>query len=62
MAAHLQRAQANFLETFAIFVTCIFLVDATQAGGDFNRWGSGIYLGSRIAFLPLGAAVVLKFF
>lgn len=53
VAARLARAQANFMETFPLFAACIFLVYATNSSGALSWWGSAIYLGGRILFLPL---------
>ena len=52
-AARLQRAHANFNETFPLFLAAIFLVDVTDAFGTLSLVGSALYLGGRIAFLPL---------
>ena len=58
VAGRLSRAHANFLETFPIFLACIFMVHATQSAGELTKWGSAIYLVGRILFLPLYAAGV----
>lgn len=55
VAGRLQRAQRNFLETFAIFATCVLVVHLTDAYGSFSYWGSILYLGGRVLFLPLYA-------
>ena len=55
IAARLSRAQANFNETFPIFIACVFIVYATDASGDLSKWGCGLYLSGRIVFLPLYA-------
>ena len=56
MAGRLHRAQTNFLETFPLFLACIFLVHVTGAYGPLSRWGAGLYLAGRMAYLPLYAA------
>lgn len=58
MAGRLQRAQANFLESFPIFVAFVFLLDATQSMDWLSQWGCGIYLAGRMIYLPLYAAGV----
>lgn len=58
VAGRLQRAQANFLESFPIFVAFVFLLDATDAMDWLSLWGSGIYLAGRVIYLPLYAAGV----
>jgi len=55
VAGRLHRAQNNFLETFSIFTVCILLVHLTNAYGSLSHWGSIIYLGGRVLFLPLYA-------
>jgi uncharacterized MAPEG superfamily protein len=55
VAGRLHRAQANFMETFPIFLVCVFIVHATHSGGDLSRWGCVLYLVGRCLFLPLYA-------
>jgi uncharacterized MAPEG superfamily protein len=56
LAGRLQRAQANFLETFPIFIAFVFLLDATQSMDTLSQWGCCIYLAGRVLYLPLYAA------
>tara|TARA_R110000868_G_scaffold4419_5_gene27774 strand:- start:4463 stop:4852 length:390 start_codon:yes stop_codon:yes gene_type:complete len=58
VAARLDRAQRNFNETFPIFVAAVLMVVVLQKAGESSYWGSLIYLGGRILFLPLYAAGV----
>jgi len=58
IAGRMHRALQNFLETFAIFATCVVIVHLTDASGSFSHWGSIMYLAGRILFLPLYAAGV----
>lgn len=58
VAGRLYRAQQNFLETFAIFATCVVIVHLSNASGPFSYWGCILYLVGRILFLPLYAAGV----
>ena len=55
LAGRLQRAQANFMETFAIFAVFVILVHITNVYGPLSYWGSVLYLAGRILFLPLYA-------
>ena len=56
VAGRLARAQANFMETFPIFATCILVVELTGTQGNLSWWGAALYLAGRIVFLPLYAA------
>lgn len=56
VAARLDRAQRNFLETFAIFATAVLLLEQLgRTGGWLSVWGCLIYLGCRTLYLPLYA-------
>jgi uncharacterized MAPEG superfamily protein len=55
IAARLYRANANFLETFPYFAACILIVRVTDVSGSLSQIGCGLYLGGRLAFLPLYA-------
>lgn len=57
LAARLDRAQRNFLETFAIFAAAVLMLGALdRTGGWLSEAGALIYLAGRIVFLPLYAA------
>ncbi|WP_162653024.1 MAPEG family protein [Lentilitoribacter sp. Alg239-R112] len=56
LAGRLKRAQSNFLETFPIFLTLIFVLHETQGFDEISKWGSLLYIAGRVAFLPLYAA------
>ena len=59
MAGRLDRAQRNFLETFAIFAAAVLLLTTLDRdGGWLSEVGAGLYLGGRVMFLPLYAAGV----
>lgn len=56
MAARLERAFANYRETFPLFlaaVVCVYL--AGKAGGPLSLWGSALYAIGRLVYLPLYA-------
>ncbi len=55
VAGRLLRAQTNFLETYAFFAALVILVHLTGSAGAFSAWGSLLYLGGRVLFLPLYA-------
>ena len=57
MAARLDRAQRNFLETFAIFAAAVLMLGMLdRTGGRLSEVGAVTYLVGRIVFLPLYAA------
>lgn len=58
VAGRLDRAQRNFLETFAVFVAAVLMVEHLDRAGPLSAWGSGLYLAGRVLFLPLYAAGV----
>jgi uncharacterized MAPEG superfamily protein len=59
VAGRLDRAQRNFLETFAIFAAAVLMLELLQRGGSWlSVYGSMMYLGGRALFLPLYAVGV----
>jgi uncharacterized MAPEG superfamily protein len=58
MAGRLNRASANFIETFPFFVAAVFIAHVANAHDWRTVWGSGLYLGARMLYLPLYAAGV----
>ncbi|MEO8113235.1 MAG: MAPEG family protein [Phenylobacterium sp.] len=57
VAARLDRAQRNFLETFAIFASAVLMLGVLgRTGGWLSEAGAAIYLAGRLLFLPLYAA------
>lgn len=59
LAARLDRAQRNFLETFAIFVAAVLMLHGLDRTGTWlSEAGALMYLGGRVVFLPLYAAGV----
>lgn len=59
LAGRLDRAQRNFLETFAIFAAAVLLLtQLDRTGGWLSHVGVLMYLGGRCLFLPLYAAGV----
>jgi len=59
VAGRLDRAQRNFLETFAIFAAAVLMLQALgRSGGWLSEAGAVVYLAGRCLFLPLYAAGV----
>jgi uncharacterized MAPEG superfamily protein len=56
VAARLDRAQRNFLETFAVFAAAVLMLDALgRSGGWLSVSGAVVYVLGRSLFLPLYA-------
>ena len=55
IAGRLQRASANYGETFPFFVAAILMADLAGAHDWRTVWGSALYLGARVIYLPLYA-------
>ena len=58
VAGRLARAQANFFETFPVFIAAVMLAGASGAvmNGDSSvTLGGWLWLGGRVAYLPLYA-------
>lgn len=59
MAARLQRAFWNFVETFPLFAAAVLAAAASQRlGQPLTVWGSAIYVVCRAAYVPLYASGV----
>jgi uncharacterized MAPEG superfamily protein len=59
VAGRLDRAQRNFLETFAIFAAAVLMLEVLgRTGGWLSVAGAAVYLAGRVLFLPLYAAGV----
>jgi uncharacterized MAPEG superfamily protein len=55
VAGRLDRAQRNFLETFAIFAAAVLLLSHLGQEDRLSALGSVLYVGGRVVFLPLYA-------
>lgn len=55
MAGRLARASANYSETFPFFAAAVLAVLATGTHSAWSEWGVILYLGGRLAYLPLYA-------
>ena len=58
LAGRLQRALDNFTETFPLFAAALLAAHVAGKTGDLTLWGAEVYLGARVAYLPLYAAGV----
>ncbi len=56
IAARLQRANRNFLETFPYFAVAVLIVHALGRESSTTALGAEIYLAGRVLYLPLYAA------
>jgi uncharacterized MAPEG superfamily protein len=56
--ARLERAYANFMETFPLFAVAVLTAHATSKLGPLTLWGSLIYVVARTLYVPLYAAGV----
>ena len=58
VAGRLERALANFLETFPVFVSAVLLVHLLGRESALSEWGAGLYFLARLVYLLLYAAGV----
>ncbi|MFL9582580.1 MAPEG family protein [Stenotrophomonas sp. AB1(2024)] len=56
LAARLQRAQANFLETFPFFAAAVLAVVLTQRQDGTTALAVQLYFWARLVYVPLYAA------
>ena len=55
VAGRLARASANFAETFPYFAALVLAVEISGHRDAFSYWGAALYVGARVAYLPLYA-------
>lgn len=53
VAGRLARALDNFGETFPLFAALAVAVVVAGNSGALSRWGAGLYVAGRVAYLPL---------
>jgi uncharacterized MAPEG superfamily protein len=53
LAGRLERALSNYLETFPLFVALVVTAELAGLHSRLTEWGSFLYLGARVAYLPL---------
>ena len=58
VAARLQRAFANFLETYPFFAAAILMVIVSDTRGGLSEAGAITYLAARVVYVPLYATGV----
>jgi uncharacterized MAPEG superfamily protein len=56
VAGRFARALGNFGETFPLFAAALLVAHISGKTGVLTLWGAGLYLGARVAYLPLYAA------
>lgn len=54
-AGRLERAAANFLETFPFFVAAVLIAHLAGRHNSLTYWGAQLYFWARVAYLPLYA-------
>jgi uncharacterized MAPEG superfamily protein len=55
LVGRLARAQANFFETFPVMVAAILIIHAAGLANGSTGWGAILWLGARVAYLPIYA-------
>ena len=56
LVGRMERAQANFFETFPIVAAAILMIEATHRTSATTMLGAMLWLGARVIYLPLYAA------
>jgi uncharacterized MAPEG superfamily protein len=56
IGGRLQRASANFLETFPFFVAVVLAAQLLQRHGQLTVLGAQLYFWARVAYVPAYAA------
>lgn len=60
LVGRLMRAQANYFETFPLFVAAVLIVFATSQTNSITALGAQTYLAARVIYLPLYAYGIAK--
>ena len=55
IAGRLDRALANFLETFPLFAAAVLIAHAAGRHDWMTIWGAQLYFWARVAYVPLYA-------
>ena len=58
LVGRLERAQANFFETFPIVIAAILAIEVAHLNNNTTTLGAMLWLGARALYLPLYAAGV----
>ena len=56
LTGRMQRAFANFKETFAFFAAAVLLVTILGRESELSAWGAQLYFWARLAYVPVYAA------
>ncbi|GAA5787127.1 membrane protein [Chitiniphilus shinanonensis] len=56
LGGRLQRAHANLMETFPLFVAAVLLVVVQERQGALSQWGCLLYFWARVLYVPLYAS------
>ncbi|HSV02518.1 MAG TPA: MAPEG family protein [Phenylobacterium sp.] len=56
VAARLERAFGNFAQTFPLYAAALFAALLAGKAGTLTLWGSWLYVGGRLVYVPLYAA------
>ena len=56
VAGRVNRAWANFLETFPLFAAAVLAAVATERTGESTALGAQLYVWARLAYIPAYAA------
>ena len=55
VAGRLERALNNYLETFPLFAALVLTAQLADRHTSLTAWGSMLYFGARVVYLPLYA-------
>jgi uncharacterized MAPEG superfamily protein len=56
LTGRMQRAFANFKETFVIFAVAVLLVTVLSRESELSVWGAHLYFWARLLYVPVYAA------
>lgn len=60
VAARLDRAFQNFMETFPLFAAAILAATVMGKLGTLTLWGAGVYVAMRAIYVPIYASGVAR--
>lgn len=52
-AGRLDRTVQNHIEAMMVFAPLVLIAHALGISNDLTTWGAGLFLGARVAFVPL---------
>jgi len=56
LTGRMQRAFANFKETFVFFAVAVLVVTVLNRESELSAWGAQLYFWARLAYVPVYAA------